>query len=102
MAEEIRLQHGASSYHSGIDIAAPAGSNIFSVESGKVILAEFYGGGGCTIIIASGNLQFMYCHVSPSFLVYVGQNVNKGQLIAHVGPKNVYGFSDNPYKDYNR
>ena len=41
----------------------------------------------------------MYCHVSPNFLVYSGQNVNQGDLIANVGPKNVYGINNNPYKD---
>jgi murein DD-endopeptidase MepM/ murein hydrolase activator NlpD len=27
--------------------------------------------------------------------------VSKGQLIASVGPKNVYGIANNPYKDAN-
>ena len=93
--------YGASSYHEGIDIGAPAGTNIFSVLSGTVTLAEFYGAGGCTVIIDSGIYKVMYCHVSPNFLVYVGQNVNQGDLIANVGPKNVYGFSENYFKDSN-
>ncbi|MCI8485693.1 MAG: M23 family metallopeptidase [Clostridia bacterium] len=92
---------GASSYHSGIDIPAPPGTNIFSVESGVVILAKFNGSGGCTVIISASSYQFIYCHVSPSFLVYQNQYVKKGDLIAQVGPKNIYGFSNNPYKDSN-
>ena len=76
-------------------------SNIFSVTSGNVTLARFNGSGGCTVIITSGNFQFTYCHVSPKFLVYENQHINKGDLIAQVGPKNVYGFSNNPYKDSN-
>ncbi|HBC84548.1 MAG TPA: hypothetical protein DCZ30_03755 [Clostridiales bacterium] len=92
---------GASSYHSGIDIPAPPGTNIFSAESGTVILAKFNGSGGCTIIISSASYQFIYCHVSPNFLVYQNQFIKKGELIAQVGPKNVYGFSNNPYKDSN-
>lgn len=36
---------GASTYHSGIDIGAPAGSNIISAFSGKVTLTEFKGAG---------------------------------------------------------
>ncbi len=92
---------GASSYHSGIDIPAPPGTNIFSVESGTVTLAEFNGSGGCTVIIISGSYQFIYCHVSPNFLVYRNQYVNKGALIAQVGPKNIYSFLNNPYKDSN-
>lgn len=77
------------------------GTNIVSVLSGKVTLAQFYGAGGCTIIVSSGEYQIYYCHVSPNFLVYVGQIVNQGELIANVGPKNVYGFSNNYYKDAN-
>lgn len=93
---------GASYFHSGIDIPAPAGTNIFSCESGTVILAEFNGGGGCTVIIKNNDYTFMYCHVSPNFIVSVNQFVNKGDLIAYVGPKNIYGFVNNPYTDYNR
>lgn len=92
---------GASSYHSGIDIPAPPGTNIFSAQSGTVILAKFNGSGGYTVIVSSGAYQFIYCHLSPSFLVYQNQYVKKGELIAQVGPKNVYGFSNNPYKDSN-
>ena len=32
-------------------------------------------------------------------VVKVGDLVAKGQIIANVGPKNVYGVSNNPYKD---
>ena len=89
----------ASSFHKGIDIAAPTGTNIVAVQSGRVILAEFNGSGGCTVIINSNSYQFIYCHVSPTFLVHKNQYVNKGELIAKVGPKNVYGFANNPYRD---
>ena len=40
-------------------------------------------------------------HVSPDFLVYVGQYILKGDIIAIVGPKNVYNVPNNPYKDSN-
>ena len=63
--------YGASTYHEGIDIGAPAGTNIFSVLSGKVILAEFYGAGGCTVIVDSGIYKVMYCHVSPNYKVSI-------------------------------
>ena len=92
---------GASSYHGGIDIAAPAASNIIAVCSGKVTFTGFYGAGGYTVTIQNNNLSISYCHVSPSFLVYVGQNIHKGDIIAKVGPKNVYGVPNNPYKDSN-
>ena len=92
---------GASSYHGGIDIAAPTDSNIIAICSGTVSSTGFYGAGGYTVTILNNNLSISYCHVSPVFLVYNGQHINKGDIIAKVGPKNVYGVPNNPYKDSN-
>ena len=82
---------GASSYHSGLDIGAPEGSKLVAVTSGEITFASFLGGGGYTITLTSGNIKFTYCHVSPNYIVKTGDNVKKGQVIGHVGPKNVYG-----------
>ena len=90
---------GASTYHSGIDIAAPTSSKILAITSGTVSQTGFYGAGGYTVTIKSDDFTISYCHVSPSFLVSVGQYVTKGSVIATVGPKNVYGVPNNPYKD---
>lgn len=92
---------GASSYHSGIDIAAPSGSNIIACFSGKVIYTGFYGAGGFTVMIEGNEYTALYCHVSPNFIVNIGQTINKGDIVAKVGPKNVYNVSNNPYKDKN-
>lgn len=88
-------------YHSGIDIGAPTGSTIVSASSGKVIFTDFSGANGYTIKIESCNYVFGYSHVSPLFLVSVGDFVTAGSIIGHVGPKNVYGVPNNPYKDSN-
>ena len=64
-------------------------------------MAKFNGPGGYTVIIKNDEFTTMYCHVSPLFLVYVGQKVYAGNVIATVGPKNVYGVYNNPYKDSN-
>ena len=69
--------------------------------SGTVILAKFNGSGGCTVTIKNGELYTSYCHVSPNFIVCPGMFVEKGQLIAQVGAKNIYGFPENIYKDAN-
>ncbi len=68
---------------------------------GVVTFIGFKGAGGYTIIIENDIFSFSYCHVSPCFLVSVGQYVYKGQIIASVGPKNVYNVLNNPYKDSN-
>lgn len=69
--------------------------------SGTVVTASFSGSGGCTVTIKNENIYISYCHVSPNFLVSPGQYVSQGQLIAQVGPKNVYGIPNNKYKDSN-
>lgn len=92
---------GAGTYHGGIDIGAPSGSNIIAAFSGIVTYTGFKGANGYTVTVENGSFTFSYSHVSPNFLVYVGKYINKGDIIAKVGQKNVYGVSNNPYKDSN-
>ena len=92
---------GASSYHSGLDIGAPEGTKLIATTSGKITFASFLGGGGYTITLTSGNIKFTYCHVSPNYIVKVGDKVTQGQVIGYVGPKNVYGVKGNQYFDEN-
>ena len=56
-------------------------------------------GGGYTITLSSGNMKITYCHVSPNYLVKVGDKVTRGQIIGQVGPKYVYGVKGNNYTD---
>ena len=92
---------GKQSYHYGLDIGAPTGSNIVAIFSGQVTFTGFSGANGFTVTITNGNICASYSHVSPTFLVYKGQYVNQGEIIAIVGPKNIYGVPNNPYKDSN-
>ena len=77
------------------------GAKILAISSGTVIYVGFSGAGGYTVTVKSENFTISYCHVSPSFLVCVGEYVLKGTIIANVGPKNVYNVPNNPYKDSN-
>lgn len=81
---------------------APQGASLVAITSGKITYTGFLGGGGYTITLSSGNLKITYCHVSPTFIVKVGDIVEKGDIIGYVGPKNVYGVKGNQYKDSNR
>lgn len=90
---------GAGTFHGGIDIGAPTGSVVVASFPGKVTYIGFYGANGFTVTVSDGYYTANYSHVSPYFLVYVGQFVNAGDIIATVGPKNVYGIPNNPYKD---
>jgi murein DD-endopeptidase MepM/ murein hydrolase activator NlpD len=91
----------ASTYHSGIDIAVPAGSEVYSVFSGTVKNLGFLGSGGYTIIIENEEYRALYCHLSKDFYFSIGDKVEVGDLIATVGEKNVYDVPNNPYKDSN-
>ena len=93
---------GATTFHGGIDLPAAAGTNIISAISGKVTRTGFMGSGGCSVVVENEQYTIILHHISPNYLVQPGQCVNQGQIIAQVGPKNVYGFSNNPYKDSNR
>ena len=90
---------GASSYHSGIDIPAPEGSKILAICDGIVTFASWGAGGGYTIVTQNDNIKVSYCHISPIYLVSRNDVVTAGQIISTVGPKNVYGINNNPYKD---
>lgn len=90
---------GASSYHSGIDIPAPEGTEILSICDGTVTFASWGAGGGYTIVVENADIAVSYCHVTPSFIVSRNDTVVAGQIISHVGPKNVYDIQNNPYHD---
>jgi biotin carboxyl carrier protein len=71
--------------HSGIDFAAPAGTEIYAAADGEVISAEWLGLYGRTIILDHGSeLHTLYAHCSE-LLVNEGDTVTQGQTIALVG-----------------
>lgn len=93
---------GASSFHSGIDIPAPEGTPLYAIESGEITFCSWGAGGGYTIVLRLDDYPYIsasYCHMSPNFNVSLHQKVERNYLIGYVGPKNVYGITNNPYKD---
>jgi len=72
-------------FHSGIDIAAPYGSDIRAAGTGRVVFAGRKGGYGNLVIIDHGyGIKTYYAHASK-LLVKEGQRVGKGEVIAKVG-----------------
>lgn len=72
-------------FHSGVDLAAPGGSNILAADSGKVISAGWNGGYGNCVVIDHGNgISTLYAHASV-LCVSKGQSVTRGSVIAKVG-----------------
>lgn len=71
----------------------------FLLYLGKVIYTGFNGANGYTIQIQNNNIITSYSHVSPDFILSVGDLVNSGDIISSVGPKFVYNVPNNPYHD---
>ena len=91
---------GASTFHKGIDIPAPEGTNLIATCDGIITFTGFLGGGGYTITLTNyDGIKISYCHVSPIYIVYVDELIKQGQIIGNVGPKYVYGVSGNTYSD---
>lgn len=71
--------------HTGVDINGRTGDPIRAADDGQVIFAGRRGGYGLTVEISHGNgIVTRYAHCS-SILVNVGDQVDKGQIIARVG-----------------
>ena len=77
-----RVRSGA---HTGLDIAAPAGTKILAVADGVVTHSSRMGSYGNLVIISHGNgVETYYAHCSK-LLVKKDQKVTAGQNIALVG-----------------
>ena len=91
---------GASTSHKGVDIPAPEGTTLLATCDGEITFIGFLGGGGYTITITTENgIKISYCHVSPNYIIAIGNKIEQGQVIGNVGPKYVYGVVGNNYKD---
>jgi murein DD-endopeptidase MepM/ murein hydrolase activator NlpD len=74
-----------ASVHSGVDIAAPRGTEAVAPNSGRVVLAGRLYYSGWTVIIDHGRGVFTYCCHFDELLVKRGDFVRKGQAVAKVG-----------------
>lgn len=71
--------------HSGLDLAAPAGSPVRAPAPGRVIATGDYFFNGNTVFVDHGQgLVTMYCHLRD-IAVQVGQTVARGELLGRVG-----------------
>lgn len=72
-------------FHKGVDLAAPRGTNVLAADGGKVIYAGWSGGYGYLVKIDHGNGFTTYYGHNSKLYVKVGQKVGKGETIAAVG-----------------
>ncbi|WP_238006950.1 M23 family metallopeptidase [Dactylosporangium sp. AC04546] len=72
--------------HNGVDIIAPANTDIRAASGGVVEQAQWDNGCGWYVGIRhSTNEGTLYCHMISQPLVSVGQSVSTGQVIGRVG-----------------
>ena len=71
--------------HTGIDIANDLGTPIRAARAGRVVSAGWQSGYGYTVVIEHGNdYSTLYAHLD-NYAVSIGQYVQTGQFIAHMG-----------------
>ena len=76
---------GASSYHQGVDLAAPANTPIYASRAGVVTTATYSNNAGYYVTINHGDgFSSIYMHMN-NYVVSSGQAVSAGQLIGYVG-----------------
>ena len=93
---EIRYVNNekSSSRHSGIDLAAPKGTEIKASNTGKVVLTRYMILTGNTIVIDHGFGLFTTYYHLDTMNVKAGDDVKKGDFIGTVGST---GFSTGPH-----
>ncbi|NWG13081.1 MAG: peptidoglycan DD-metalloendopeptidase family protein [Acidobacteria bacterium] len=83
--------------HPGVDYAAPAGTPVVAVGSGRVISAGSTSQGGKMVRIRhAGGYETYYLHLMR-VAVHPGAEVSQGQLIGYVGST---GLSTGPHLDF--
>lgn len=76
---------GIFRHHEGVDLAAPAGTQIVAPALGTVTFVGWRLGDGLTVELAhNGGVSTLYAHCQRT-LVHVGDRVHAGQPIATVG-----------------
>ena len=85
---------GASTYHQGIDLAAPINTPIYATRTGRVTIAGYTNSAGYYVSINHGDgYSSIYMHMT-TYVVSNGQAVSAGQLIGYVG---ISGITTGPH-----
>ncbi len=79
--------YGSYSFHSGVDLASPAGTPIKATRGGTVTAATYNSSAGYYVTVNHGDgFSSSYLHMThwdPS--IYVGKKVAQGEVIGYVG-----------------
>lgn len=88
---------GEGTYHSGVDISAPAGTPVEAAADGTVIQLGGINGYGRLVVVDHGNgYETFYAHLSRIDVIE-GQDVRRGQTIGAVGSS---GRATGPHLHY--
>ena len=80
---------GASSYHQGVDLAAPKNTPVYATRAGVVTASTYGNAAGFYVTINHGDgFSSIYMHLE-SKVVGAGQAVSAGQLIGYVGKSGI-------------
>ncbi|HLF23914.1 MAG TPA: peptidoglycan DD-metalloendopeptidase family protein, partial [Burkholderiales bacterium] len=83
--ERIHPIYKKKSFHTGIDIASPAGTKVIAARAGKVVYTGYKGAFGLIVLVDHGDsVATMYAHLSKTY-VRSGDKVSKGTGVAAVG-----------------
>ena len=90
---------GYNKMHRGTDFAAPEGTPIMASGTGKIVRAQWCGGGGnCIKIRHNSTYSTVYAHLSKfANGIKNGKKVKQGQIIGYVGST---GMSTGPHLHY--
>lgn len=79
---------GTYHFHNGIDIPLVEDTPLYAISFGTVSYLGFISGyGHCVIIKYDNGYKTLYGHISPNYVVEVGDRVTPNTKVALVGPK---------------
>ncbi|KFM98738.1 LysM peptidoglycan-binding domain-containing protein [Bacillus clarus] len=81
ISDYFGTRHGR---HYGIDIAAPIGTPVASVQDGKVTKSYFSNSYGNVVFIKHGEYEAVYAHLNKRYVAQ-GDSISKGEIIGEVG-----------------
>lgn len=71
-------------FHSGVDLAAPAGTPVYAATAGRAVSG--YDGSGCGLFVSvedGDHVRVLYCHLH--WAAFASATVTTGELIGQVG-----------------
>ena len=86
MAAPLQIDAGSvSAARNGVEIRAPAGTNVQAVRAGRVVFAGWFTGYGKMVIVDHGERLYSVYGYANDLLVQAGRVVAEGDSIATVG-----------------